>query len=172
MARNHSDAAVVLFEPRQTFRVTRGGKAMLNFSLKTAPKDPVHLEILDSDGKLIRNLETKARIGMNRVQRDLRHDSPRLVTLRTVAPDNPHIWQEPRFRDSDSRPITHWGSKPARTCHLCMSRLTAVNSTPCYDGFFTLIAMTDQPTLFKAGVDVAGVVIPARGRENRCAFTS
>ncbi|HTT19893.1 MAG TPA: prolyl oligopeptidase family serine peptidase [Candidatus Sulfotelmatobacter sp.] len=27
-----------------------------------------------------------------------------------------------------------------------------------YGGFFTLIAMTDQPTLLKAGVDVAGVV--------------
>jgi dipeptidyl aminopeptidase/acylaminoacyl peptidase len=26
-----------------------------------------------------------------------------------------------------------------------------------YGGFFTLIAMTDQPTLFRAGVDVAGV---------------
>jgi hypothetical protein len=35
------------------------------------------------------------------------------VALRTLAPDNPHIWQEPRFRDEDSRPITHWGSKPA-----------------------------------------------------------
>jgi photosystem II stability/assembly factor-like uncharacterized protein len=112
-AKNHSDAAVVLFEPRQTYRFTRGGKAILSFSLKTAPKDPVHLEILDSDSKVIRNLEAKARAGMNRVQWDLRHDSPRLVALRTVAPDNPHIWEEPRFRDSDSRPITHWGSKPA-----------------------------------------------------------
>ena len=27
-----------------------------------------------------------------------------------------------------------------------------------YGGFFTLIAMTDQPTMFRAGVDVAGVV--------------
>ena len=27
-----------------------------------------------------------------------------------------------------------------------------------YGGFFTLIAMTDQPTLFRAGVNVAGVV--------------
>lgn len=27
-----------------------------------------------------------------------------------------------------------------------------------YDGFFTLITMTDQPKLFRAGVDVAGVV--------------
>jgi hypothetical protein len=29
-----------------------------------------------------------------------------------VAPDNTQIWREPRFRDADSRPITHWGSKP------------------------------------------------------------
>ena len=113
MAKTRSDSAVVLFEPRQTYRFTRGGKAILNFSLKTAPKDPIHLEILDSEGKAIRNLETKARAGMNRVQWDLRYDSPRLVALRTVARDNPHIWQEPRFRDSDSRPITHWGSQPA-----------------------------------------------------------
>jgi len=32
-----------LFEPRQNYRFTRGGKAMLNFSLKTAPKDPIHV---------------------------------------------------------------------------------------------------------------------------------
>jgi hypothetical protein len=42
----------------------------------------------------------------------MRHDSPRVIALRTVAPDNSHIWEEPRFRDVDSRPITHWGSKP------------------------------------------------------------
>jgi hypothetical protein len=47
------------------------------------------------------------------VQWDLRYESPRVIALRTVAPDNPHIWEEPRFRDSDSRPITHWGTKPA-----------------------------------------------------------
>jgi hypothetical protein len=50
---------------------------------------------------------------MNRVKWDLHYESPRLVALRTLAPDNPHIWDEPRFRDSDSRPITHWGTKPA-----------------------------------------------------------
>ena len=113
MAQSHSDAAIVLFEPRQTYRFTRGGKAMLNFYLKSAPKGPVHLEILGPEGKTIRTLESKASAGMNRVQWDLRYDSPRLVALRTAAPDNPHIWQEARFRDSDSRPITHWGTKPA-----------------------------------------------------------
>jgi photosystem II stability/assembly factor-like uncharacterized protein len=113
LARNRSDASAVLFEPRQTYRFTRGGQAMLNFSLKTAAKDRVELEILDSEGKVIRQLETVGRAGMNRVKWDLRYESPRLVALRTRAPDNPHIWDEPRFRDSDSRPITHWGTKPA-----------------------------------------------------------
>ena len=113
MAKNHPDAAATLFEPRQTYRFTRGGQAMLNFSLKTAPKKPVELEILDSDGKVMRKLDAKGKAGMNRVVWDLRYESPRLIALRTVAPDNPHIWDEPRFRDSDSRPITHWGSRPA-----------------------------------------------------------
>ena len=113
MAKNHSDAPVILFEPRQAYRFTHGGAAMLTFSLKTAPKKSVELEILDSDDKVIRKLETKGRTGMNRVKWDLRHESPRLVALRTVAPDNPRIWEEPRFRDSDLRPITHWGTKPA-----------------------------------------------------------
>ncbi len=113
MAKNHSDASVTLFEPRQNYRFTRGGQAMLTFSVRTAPKDPVQIEVLDADGKVIRKLETKGRAGLNRVTWDLRYESPRVIALRTAAPDNPHIWDEPRFRDSDSRPITHWGSKPA-----------------------------------------------------------
>jgi hypothetical protein len=74
---------------------------------------PVQLEILDSQGSVIRKIEAKDLIaGINRVKWDLRYDSPRVIALRTVAPDNPRIWAEPRFRDLDSRPITHWGSKP------------------------------------------------------------
>jgi photosystem II stability/assembly factor-like uncharacterized protein len=114
LARAGSDAPVVLFEPRSTYRFTRGGQALLNFSLKSAPKDQVAIEILDSDGKVIRKLENKARAGMNRVKWDLRYEPPRLIALRTVAPDNPRIWQEPRFRDADSRPVTHWGIEPAQ----------------------------------------------------------
>src|SRR5215472_6239595 len=113
MARAKGDAPVVLFEPRQTYRFTRGGKALLNFSLKSVPKGPIHLEILDSEGKIVRTLESKARAGFKRVKWDLRYESPRLVALRTAAPDNPHIWIEPRFRDEDARPVTHWGIKPA-----------------------------------------------------------
>jgi photosystem II stability/assembly factor-like uncharacterized protein len=116
LAKSHSDAAAVLFEPRKAYRFTRGGEALLTFALKTAQKDkkPLELEILDAEGKVIRMLKaTKPRAGMNRVKWDLRHEPPHLVALRTVAPENTHIWNEPRFRDVDSRPITHWGAKPA-----------------------------------------------------------
>jgi hypothetical protein len=34
--------------------------------------------------------------------------------LRTDAPDNAFIWDEPRFRHADSRPITHWGIQEAQ----------------------------------------------------------
>jgi hypothetical protein len=114
MAKSHPDpAATVLFEPRQAYRFTRGSQAFFHFSVKTAPKDPIDIEILDVNGKVIRKLKFKARAGMNRVKWDLRHESPKLVALRTTAPENSHIWNEPRFRDTDSRPITHWGARPA-----------------------------------------------------------
>jgi photosystem II stability/assembly factor-like uncharacterized protein len=116
LAKNPSDAPTVLFEPRKPYRFTRGGQALLTFSLKTVPKDkkPLELEILDADGKVIRKLKsTKPRAGINRVKWDLRHEPPRLVALRTLAPENSHVWNEPRFRDVDSRPISHWGAKPA-----------------------------------------------------------
>ena len=126
LAKSHSDATAILFEPRKAYRFTRGGQALLTFSLKSVPKDKekdkdgvkdkslAELEILDADGKVIRKLKAnKLRAGMNRVKWDLRYEPPRLVALRIVAPENTHIWNEPRFRDVDSRPITHWGAKPA-----------------------------------------------------------
>jgi photosystem II stability/assembly factor-like uncharacterized protein len=113
LAKNHSEATTVLFTPRPAYRFTHGGQMFFNFTLKSAPKEEVQLEILAADGTVIRRLKAKARAGMNRVKWDLRHEPPRVIALRTMAPDNSHIWQEPRFRDSDSRPITHWGTKPA-----------------------------------------------------------
>ncbi len=113
LAKNHTDSPVVLFEPRLAHRFVRGGSAILNFSLKSASKEPVEIEILSADGKTIRKLKTKTHVGINRVKWDMHYESPRLVALRTATSENPHIWQEPRFRDADSRPITHWGISPA-----------------------------------------------------------
>ena len=114
MAKAESAAPVRLFDPRSTYRFTRGGHAFLNYSLKAAPKKPVKIEILDANGNVIRKLkDSPARAGLNRAEWDLRYEPPRFIALRTVPADNPHIWEEPRFRSAESRPVTHWGIEPA-----------------------------------------------------------
>ena len=109
-------AAAHLFAPRPGFRFARSGAASITFSLKTEPAKPVRLEILDPRGAVIRTLSQGGRPGLNRVTWDLRHEPPRQVALRTLPPDNPHIWDEPRFKGQATRPITHWGIQaPQRT---------------------------------------------------------
>lgn len=114
MAQGSSEAPVRLFAPRPAFRTSLRARALLDFSLKSAPKNPAQVEILDSDGHAIRKIETTGKEGINRVAWDMRYEPPRLIALRTEAPDNPHIWDEPRFRDKDSRPILHWGIEEAQ----------------------------------------------------------
>jgi hypothetical protein len=67
------------------------------------------LQILDANGTVIREMSALGREGLNKATWDLRYDGPRQVELRTLPPDNPHIWDEPRFKDRDTRPIVHWG---------------------------------------------------------------
>ena len=109
-----SDAPVRVFAPRPAYRITHRGRAFLDFSLKSAPKSPVQTEILDSAGKVIRKLEAPGHQGINRVTWDLRYEPPRLVKLRAEAPDNPHVWEETRFRGAESRPVLHWGIEQAQ----------------------------------------------------------
>jgi hypothetical protein len=37
------------------------------------------------------------------------------VALRTTPPEDPRIWEEPRFKNQETRPITHWGIQQAET---------------------------------------------------------
>ncbi len=109
-----SDTSVSLFAPRETVRIVGGGRGYVNFQLKNPPKQPVQAAILDADGKVVRQLRVPpAHTGLNRVQWDMHFDPPQLISLRTTPPENPHIWEEPRFRGADSRPITHWGAAQA-----------------------------------------------------------
>jgi photosystem II stability/assembly factor-like uncharacterized protein len=110
-----------LFAPRPAYRWTQRGRAFINYTLKSVPRGPaapgrptVQLQILDRDGKVVRELRSPAREGLNRAAWDLRYEPPRLVQLRTTPPENPHIWEEPRFRGRDTRPVTHWGLEPAQ----------------------------------------------------------
>jgi photosystem II stability/assembly factor-like uncharacterized protein len=98
-----------LYAPRAVIRQARSGSADFLFRLAAAPAGPVRFEVLDAGNAVIRTLETEARAGLNRAVWDLRYDGPAQVELRTIPPDNPHIWQEARFRERDTRPIIHWG---------------------------------------------------------------
>lgn len=104
-----ADAPVFLYEPRDGVRLARNGSADFTYSLKSAPKDTLTFDILDAAGTVVRSVKTVARAGVNRLTWDLRYDGPKQVELRTTPPDNPRIWDEPRFRKTATRPINHWG---------------------------------------------------------------
>ena len=101
-------AETKLYTPR-AMREARGGEAKITFSLAAAPPGPVKFEILDSANQVIRTFEAQARAGLNVATWDLRYEGPGVVELRTTPPDNPHIWDESRFRGRETRPVNHWG---------------------------------------------------------------
>lgn len=107
--------AVSLYAPRPGFRSARSGSADLLFSLPADPEGPVRFEILDGTGQVIRTFEAGGAAGLNTAEWDLLYDGPAQVELRTVPPDNPHIWEEARFQDQDTRPIVHWGIRSPQT---------------------------------------------------------
>ena len=106
-----------LLEPSPVFRQARSvfsqtGRPHFMFFLPSAPAGPVSLEIVNGAGKTIRGQEIAAHQGWNGIDWDLRYDPPTLVALKTTPPENPYIWDEPRFQDRDTRTITHWGITP------------------------------------------------------------
>jgi photosystem II stability/assembly factor-like uncharacterized protein len=106
-------APVTLVEPRPAWRQVPRSEALLAYHLAETPKSPVRIEIADAKGATIRTLApATAHAGLNRVQWDMRWEPPRLIALRTTPPENPHIWDEPRFKGKDTRPVTHWGIEP------------------------------------------------------------
>lgn len=161
LAKNHSDAPTVLFDPRPARRFVHGGAAMINFSLKAAPKDPkdqVQIEILGPDNQVIRRLRTRGHAGINRVKWDLHYESPRLVALRTVSPDNSHIWDEPRFRDADARPITHWGIRPAEVGPMVAPGKYSVRLTVGGQSFTQPLTVLPDPRVATPLSDIASSV--------------
>jgi hypothetical protein len=105
---------VQLFEPRTGLRSARGGSAELLLALAAVPKDSLKVDILDSTGTTVRTITMMGRAGTNRIGWDLRYDPPKEPELRTTPPDNPHIWDEPRFKDKVTRPVLHWGIEGAK----------------------------------------------------------
>jgi hypothetical protein len=93
-------------------------------------------------------MKLMGRAGTSRLTWDLRHDAPKQIELRTTPPDNPNIWSEPRFRNTNgTRPIVHWGIQgPQRTGPIASPgrytlRMT-VDGTP-YNQAFTVVKDPD-----------------------------
>jgi hypothetical protein len=115
MAAQATKDPVRFFTPRATYRLVRGENVFLNFELKSAPKKPVEVEIVDAKGNLVHKMTAPGHEGMNRTAWNLHYDPPRMITLRTVPEEDPHIWQEGRFVGMDSRPVIHWGMERVPT---------------------------------------------------------
>jgi hypothetical protein len=57
----------------------------------------------------VRTLHADVTGGINRIDWDMHYDPLVTIRLRTIPPENPHIWDDARFKGKDWRPITHWG---------------------------------------------------------------
>ena len=108
-----SDTSAFLYAPRPGFRQARNGTAEFLYQLPTAPGGPVRVEILDSAGKVVRTFTMPPRAGLSRATWDLRYDAPRQVALCTTPPDNPHIWDEPRFKGTEDASDRSLGNSAA-----------------------------------------------------------
>jgi photosystem II stability/assembly factor-like uncharacterized protein len=113
--RMSTDSTTYLYEPRTAFRLARSGTADFLYFLKSPPQGRARAAVLDASGAVVRTLPVTPAPGLNRLTWDLRYDPPRRVELRTLPPDNPHIWEEARFKGRDTRPIIHWGIEQAAT---------------------------------------------------------
>ncbi len=106
-----------LFKPNMVFRKARSAyptarqpaRAPFQFYLADKPKGSVRLQILDSHGDVIRTEDLTAHQGLNGAYWDLFYETPTKVKLLTTPPQNPHIWDEPRYQGKHFRRIIHWG---------------------------------------------------------------
>ena len=101
-----------LYAPRPGFRQARNGSAEFVYSLGS-PAD-VTFEILDGANNVIRTMQVPSQAGLSKTSWDLRYEESIQVELRTIPPDNPEIWNEARWMDQETRPITHWGISSAK----------------------------------------------------------
>jgi len=109
------DEPARLLAPRAAFRLLENAGTTFSYVLNFPPDTPIVIEIRDSAGALVNKLRSdNLQPGLNRIDWDLRWEPPIQVALRTTPPENPHIWEEPRFRGAETRPVAHKGIEQAQ----------------------------------------------------------
>jgi hypothetical protein len=153
-----ADADLRLYAPRPAIREARGGSVELNFTLKAAPPaaDSVRVEVLAASGAVIRTMRQAGRAGLNRATWDLRHDGPKQVEFRTTPPDNPRIWDEPRFKGKTTRPVNHWGIQgPQRAGPLVLPGAYTVRVTAGGKTASRPVSVLRDPAIATTDADIA-----------------
>jgi photosystem II stability/assembly factor-like uncharacterized protein len=159
--------ATRLFAPRPTYRWSQRPHAIFSYALASAPRGAVQLQIIGPDGKVIRDVPSEGRQGINRASWDLRYAPPKLVELRTTPPENPHIWEEPRFRGHDTRPVTHWGLDPAEVGPIVAPGKYTVKLTVDGQSFTQSIDILKDPKIPSSDADLqASVALQLRIRDD------
>jgi len=155
--------AIHFYTPRTAVRDPRGGRAEFTFALKEAPKDSVKMEIRDASQRVVRTIKNVGRLGANRVTWDLRYDPPVRIDLRTLPPDNSHIWDEPRFRNPAGAGGGRGGVGPGGAAVASgdapAGSVTASNSTATNTA---IAADTAPPRVLTRGITHWGIDAPAR----------
>ena len=110
-----SEEPARLLPPRTVFRQVENAHTTFNYVLNFPPDNPIVLEIHDSQGATVNKIRAdNLQPGLNRIDWDLRWEPPLAVALRTTPPENPHIWEEPRFQGAQTRPVAHKGIEQAQ----------------------------------------------------------
>jgi hypothetical protein len=143
-----------LFTPRPAYRWSQRSRALINYSLKAEPHGAVQLQVLDNDGNVVRDVRSIGHAGLNRAGWDLRYESPRLIAMRTTPPENPHIWEEPRFRGQDTRPVTHWGLDAAQVGPIVVPGKYSVKLTVDGQSFTQPIEILKDPKIATSVADL------------------
>jgi photosystem II stability/assembly factor-like uncharacterized protein len=149
-------AGAFLYQPRAGVRSARAGSAEFLYALKAESTSRVTFEVLDGAGTVIRTLDGPASAGLSRVVWDLRYDGPTQVELKTIPPDNPHIWEEARFKGRDTRPIVHWGIQgPQRQGPLATPGRYSVRMTAAGQTFTRPLEVLRDPKMASGVSDLA-----------------
>lgn len=79
-----------------------------------AKRNLVEVTIADAAGQTLRTLRGSNRPGVNRVYWDLRHEPTLEVRLRATPDENPHLWEEKRFRGKSHRGVFYYGIRDTK----------------------------------------------------------
>jgi hypothetical protein len=105
-----SQAELQLYKPRPGVRAAgaQGSSATFVFNMTAAPTSPITVEIIDASGTVVSTNQVQGRAGLNQTSWNLQYPPQQRPVLRSIPPDNPHIWEAGRWSGRE-RPVTHWG---------------------------------------------------------------